>query len=557
MKEYIKVFKDWKKLARPNKWEIFWTIFFVLLAQVFVLVIIPMFSAELTAQMSANNYNTAIWMAVAVIVAYAAKNFAWLGNYLVYPKLIKTTYARINNEFITKTLKAKSANFDNVSKERILNTIHTDVLTVADFGDKITTAFGRLIMTIVSIVIIFLSSIYAGIIVVVADIIDFIIFSWFNKKRQVYVKSLRAINDKQYEKFSEIVDKREAIQDLGQEKRMRKEYNELVDEYIKELRKRTIWDNIKENHYQTIYRFLIFIATLVCIFLVSGGSMTVAVYFTIIAYVTDGITATKDMYNISTYFNEVNVATQRVNAVLDFVDRDEVEVGKNSFKDILGSISFSKVVYKKDDEGNPSLKKFDVLIKENETTLLLGSKSCGKRTIFNLLRRNIKPQQGKIMLDGVNIYDYTTSAYRNIFSYVSTQPIFFKGSIMKNLTIQEKNQKVVQEVCKELGIYNYIKSLPKKFNTNITELPFEKQYLIALARSILTTSQILVLYEFPSNLSDKERENVKKLLRSMQGSRTILIFSAKEYCADIANKIIYIENGDIKNITYTEKADFI
>lgn len=557
MREYVKVFNEWKKLARPNKWEIFWTIFFVLLAQVFVLVIIPIFSANLTTDMSNLNYTHAIWMAVAVLVAYAAKNFAWLGNYLVYPNLIRTTYARINNEFINKTLKAKSANFDNVSKERILNTIHTDVLTVADFGDKITTALGRFIMTIVSTIIIFLSSVYAGVIVVVADIIDFIIFSWFNKKRQVYVKKLRAINDKQYEKFSEIVDKRDAIADLGQERKMRKEYNELVDQYIKDLRKRTIWDNIKENHYQTIYRFLIFIATVVCIFLVSNGSMTVAVYFTIIAYVTDGITATKDMYTISTYFNEVNVATQRVNAVLDFVDRDEVEIGKNSFKDILGSISFSKVTYKKDDEGNPALRKFDCLIKENETTLLLGSKNCGKRTIFNLLRRKIKPNSGKVLIDGVDVYAYTTSAYRNIFSYVSTQPVFFKGSIMKNLTIHEKNQKVVHEVCKELGIYSYITSLPKKFNTNITEIPFEKQYLLALARSILTTSQILVLYEFPSNLSDKERENVKKLLRSMQGRRTILIFSAREYCSDIADKIINIENGDIKNVTYNQKADFV
>ncbi len=557
MKEYLKIYKDWKKLARPNKWEIWWTLFFVILAQVFVLVVIPLLSANLTTSMSAGNYTFAIWMAVAVLAAYAIKNFCWLGNYLVYPSLIRTTYARINNEFIDKTLKAKSANFDNVSKERILNTIHTDVLTVADFGDKITTAIGRLLMTIVSIIIIFTSHIYAGIIVLVADIIDFIIFSWFNKKRQIYVKKLRAINDKQYEKFSEIVDKREAIQDLGQEKRMRKEYNELIDQYIKDLRKRTIWDNIKENHYQTIYRFLIFIATLVCILLVSGGKMEVAVYFTIIAYVTDGITATKDMYNISTYFNDVNVATQRVNAVLDFVDRDEVETGKNSFKDILGSICFSKVVYKKDDEGNPALKKFDLLLRENETTLLLGSKSCGKRTIFNLLRRKIMPEKGQILLDGVDIYDYTPSAYRNIFSYVSTQPVFFKGSIMKNLTIQEKNQKVVHQICKELGIYTYIMNLPKKFNTNIMEVPFEKQYLIALARSILTAAQVLVLYEFPSNLSDKERENVKKLLRSMKGSRTILIFSAKDYCSDISDKIVSIENGDIKNISYNQKADFI
>ena len=555
MREYIRLYKNYRRRAKPNKWLWFGAFMFVILTQVCVLVVIPIFSAKLTSAISNTFINQAIIMAIIVLALYALKNLFWHVDYMFYGPIIKHTYSRLNNEFIDKTLNAKTANFDKVSRERILNTIHNDVFTVADFADRTSTASARLIMTIVSLIIIFCANLYAGFIVLVADVLDFIVYSFFQNKRQKYVKLMRAVNDKQLEKFSEILDKRDAIMDLGQEKRVKKEYNDLINDYVKQLNKRTFWDSMKDNQYQTIYRALIFLATIICIMLVSKGSMTTATYFTVVAYVTDGITATKDMYNVLYYFNEVNVSTQRVKAIMDFVEKDAVIYGKNSFKDILGSICFSNVAYKKDDEGNPTLKRFDILFKEHETSLLLGTKSCGKRTVFNMLRRTIKPEKGYVSLDGVDIYEYTASAYREIFSYVTTQPVFFKGSIMQNLTIKEKNKKVIYQVCKELGLYDYINALPKKFNTQINTMPYDKLYLLALARAILTTSQILVLYEFPTNLSDKERENVKAILRSMHGTRTILIFSARDYCSDISDKIINVDNGEIKGITYNQKAD--
>ena len=559
MREYIRIYRDYRKLAKPNKMLWFWDFIFVVLTQVCVLVVIPIFSAELTTAISktaaSGIASTAITMAIIVLVLYAVKNLGWHVDYLFYAPTIKHSYARISNEFIDKTLNAKKANFDKVSRERILNTIHNDVFTVSDFTWRIVSAAARLFMTIVSIIIIFCTSWIAGVIVLVADILDFAIYSWFQNKRQKYVKLMRVANDKQLEKFAEILDKRDTILDLGQEKRVKKEYGELVDDYIKQLNKRSFWDSLKDNQYQTIYRAIIFVATIICILMVAKGNMTTATYFTIVAYVTDGITATKDLYNVLYYFNEVNVATQRVNAIFDFVDRDEVTYGKNTFKDIIGNLCFNQVSFKKDDEGNPNLKKFDIMFKEKETTLLMGSKNCGKRTVFNMLRRNIKPIEGQILLDGVDIYQYTSGAYRNIFSYVTTSPVFFKGSIIKNLTIKEKNRKVAYQVCRELGIYDYINSLPKKFNTNINLMPYDKLYLLGLARALLTTSQILVLYEFPTNLSDKERENIKELLRSMHGTRTILIFSAKDYCVDLSDKIINIENGEIKNVSYNQQVE--
>lgn len=557
MKEYAQTLKKWLKLAQPNKLLFFVDFLLVVLSQVIIYVIVPIFTAKVTVAITNSAFTATILFLGLVLVSYFLKDIFWHLNYTLYIPLHKSIYKRISNIFITKMLKAKNTNFDRVSKERIINTVHTDVNTIADFADRITTACGRIFAVVISLIIIFQTNTFACLIVLIADVLDFVLMVFFQKKRQFWVKKIREVHDVQYEKFTEIIDKREAIQDLGQEKRITKEYNEIIDTYISRQKKKIFWDSMIANGYECFYQVLIFLATILCVLFVSKGSLELAAYFTVAAYISNGITNTKDLYNSTTYFNDTEVAMQRVNSILDFVDRAEVSVGKNNFKDIMGSISFNNVCYKKDDEGNPSLKNVSILLREKETTLLIGSKSCGKRTIFNMLRRTIKPTSGDLLIDGVSILDYNAKTYRNIFGYVSTQPVFFKGSIIKNLTIQEKNRKLAIEICKELGIYNYIQSLPKKFNTNIVDLPFDKLYILGLARAIISGSQVLVIYEFPTNLSDKERDNIKKLLKSMQGTRTIVIFSAKEYCTDISDKIVYIEGGEVKNVVYNEKADII
>lgn len=553
MRSYIKTLREWSKLAKPNKLLLFFSFFMVVLVQV-CFIVAPIYSAKTTVSITNGKYTeTIIYLCVVFGILLLRKTF-WHFNYKIYPYLVKSVYNRINQEFIEKSLNAKNSNFKTTSKERILNMVHTDVNTVADFADKIGIASARLIQAISSIIIIFTVNFWAGLIVFIADILDFFVLSFINTKREKWLRQIRESNDEQYEKLSEIIDTRDTIKDLGLDKQIKKDYNKILDNYIYRLSKSTFWESMKGNYYQAFYEFLILVAKIVAVFLVAGNGISLELYFVIIAYVADGIYNTKDLYSVLYDFKNVNVALGRVKTVLNFADKDEIEVGSNNLKDILGSICFNKVSYKKSiEDENPSLNNFDVLFKENETTLIMGPRSCGKRTIFNMLRRNIKPIKGEILIDGVNLYDFTKASHRDNFSYVTTKPTFFKGSIIKNLTVYEKNRKIVYEICRELGIYNYIESLPKKFNTNISQIPYEKLYLLGLARAILYACEILVIYEFPDNLSTLEKDNIKNIINKMHGTRTILIFSAKDYCADISNKIIRIERGEIKSISFNDK----
>lgn len=99
-----------------------------------------------------------------------------------------------------------------------------------------------------------------------------------------------------------------------------------------------------------------------------------------------------------------------------------------------------------------------------------------------------------------------------------------------------------------LGLEAYIESLPQKYRTNVYDLPEGKKYLIGLARTLLTTSEIIILYEFPTALSQSEKEKIKYALQKLYGKRTILIFSASEECIPLASEVIKIERGSIESI---------
>jgi len=550
MNYYIKTMRDWWKLAKPSKKYYFLIFFLVVLTQITLLIVAPIFTAKVTVSITSHKYVKAIiYLCVGFAILLTRKTF-WHFEYMCYAPLVKSTYNRLNNEFVDKALRARSMNFKTTSKEQILNMLHTDNFTVAEFGEKTSIALARLLIVLVNIIVIFTINVWAGLIVVVADILDFLMLAWASNRRQKWHRLTRQSHDEQYEKFSEIIDVREAIADLGIEKRIKQEYNETLDTYIKRLHKRDFWDSIYANYYAAFYEFLILIATIISVILVAHNGLTIETYFIVVSYVSNGISNTKDLFSVIKEFDNVNTASARVKTVLNFTERDEVEVGKNALTDIMGNLCFNEVCFKKDDEGNPSLKDFDILFNENQTCLILGSRSCGKRTIFNMLRRAIEPDSGQITLSGVNLYDFTTKSYLENFSYVTTHPTFFKGSIMKNLQIKEKNKKVIYQTCKELDIYDYIMSLPKKFNSDISILQYDKLYLLALARAILTGSQVMAIYEFPDALTEKEKKKIKAILKAMHGTRTILIFSAKDYCQDIADKIINIEKGAVSNISY-------
>ena len=233
-------------------------------------------------------------------------------------------------------------------------------------------------------------------------------------------------------------------------------------------------------------------------------------------------------------------------------DKDIIEFGKNYTQSINGSISFTNVSYNEDKNKNifGIIKKTSFNIKPQNIVLFEGKKGCGKRAIFYMLRREIRPSTGTITFDTINIYDFEKDVYSTNLSYVTRKPYFFNDSILSNLKYIEKNHKKIRNLLKYLKIYDDILNLPNGIETNITQSPESLNnyllFMIGLARSLLTNSEIILIYEFPIGLTHKEQDNIRRIITNLKKTKTIIIFCATNFSFLKYDQHFIIENGNVE-----------
>ncbi len=554
MFENFRILKNWWKMARPNKKLFGLSSLFMILSYTCVIVS-PLFAAKVIIAINGSDWWGAVLYLSVVFGLLLLERLFWHLNYVVFAKLVGSVYVRLNKEFVEKMYKSKNSNFKKTPKEKLLNILHTEIYNLGDTADNAAMTIGKIFMLVVTVIIIFTINVWVGLAVIVCDIFNFLLLNHLENKRAKKQRTIREDIDDQYSLFSEIVDSREMVNDLNLARKLKKKYSNHLSGYVMDLHKKTMADSSIKHGFYIFYNFMIFILTLGSVFLTSRGALSIETYFIIIPYITSGIETTNSVFEFMPYLKNSSIYVQRVKSVLSFTEKPDLEFGDIDNDNIIGFVDFENVAYKGDKEGNPAVKNIDLRINAMQTTLILGAKKSGKRTLFRLLHREIIPNKGEISMDGLNILKYSKKTYTTNFNYLSTHPTFFDNSILYNLKMVNKNKSEIINVLDKLNLLNYINSLPNKIYTNVLTLPFDKQYLIAFARTLLTKAEIIALYEFPSSLAFDEKQNLLNIIHTLHKKRTIIIFSADENYASICDKIVTMEKGEITHITRTNLKD--
>lgn len=546
MKENISMFKSWHALAKPSR-KYFLICFSMVLIASICLIIEPVFDANVITNLTNEKYTLAVCFALLSFSFIAIRKMSWDINYRFHYKLLSHTYINLQEQIFNKVMNATNVNFDNNSKEKLINIIHNDVFTVSHFSYLIATRLARFFRVVLTIGVIFTINVPVAIVVICVDILNYKILNHLQNKKAAADKLTIEDHDEQYRCFSELIDSKELVRDLNIEREIKKHYLNISHKYIKDRRRFDICGGYIDHYFHIFYQFIKVCIVLFLIFLVSKGNLSLTTYLIVVPYILSGIEIANDFMNILPELKAANIATNRVKIIFDFADKKLLDFGDNKIDNILGILNFENVSYKPNetDNGLTKINNISFTINANESILFLGGRGSGKRTIFYLLRREIMQNSGDIYLDNINLMDYTKKVYTSNINYIVTKPYFFDNTIMKNLRLVEKDKNKIYAMCRQLKIHDYIKSLPKGYNTNVNKLPFGKRYIIGLARTLLTKSEIIILYEFPLSLSAKEKENIMKILDHLRGSRTIIIFSASDACMSIVDRVIKIEKGSI------------
>ncbi|MFR3499629.1 MAG: ABC transporter ATP-binding protein [Paraclostridium bifermentans] len=217
-------------------------------------------------------------------------------------------------------------------------------------------------------------------------------------------------------------------------------------------------------------------------------------------------------------------------------------------KEFLGDIDFNQVNFSYEDTSS-ILNNINLELKNGKVTALVGSSGCGKSTISKLLFRLWDVENGNINIDGVSIKDYNLKDIRKNISIITQDSLLFDDTIINNLVFDKKHmdEKQIYNICKCVGIYDFINELPNGFETTVGEkgvkLSGGQKQRIAIARALLTDSKIIVLDEATSALDNISQSIILENINKYLTDKTVLVIAHRLSTVKNADKIYVIDKG--------------
>ena len=260
----------------------------------------------------------------------------------------------------------------------------------------------------------------------------------------------------------------------------------------------------------------------------------------------------RPLRQIADKFNTLQMGMVAANRVFKILDTDEFlkDTGTN-LDEVKGEIIFDKVNFSYE-VNNPIIKNLSIEIKSGERVAIVGPTGSGKSTLIKLILRFFEINSGKIYVDGTSIEKFSLKNLRSQISLVSQDIFLFADSIYNNISLFKKNisKDKIENAAKEIGILEFINKLPGGFNYNVKErgvmLSEGQRQLISFLRAYVSNPKILILDEATSSIDSKTEQLIQYATNKIIEGKTSIIIAHRLSTILNADKIIYLDNGEIK-----------
>lgn len=255
---------------------------------------------------------------------------------------------------------------------------------------------------------------------------------------------------------------------------------------------------------------------------------------------------------IADKFNELQmgiIASDRVFELLDTEHQvqDSGHVVAGHFK---GNLEFNNIRFSYVDK-EEVIKGINLKVEAGETIAIVGATGAGKSTIINLLNRFYEINSGKITIDGTDINDFTLDSLRRQIAIVLQDVFLFADTILNNITLNNPaiSREQVVQAAKDIGVHNFIMSLPQGYDYNVKErgvmLSSGQRQLIAFLRAYVSNPSILILDEATSSVDTYSEELIQTATDTITRGRTSIVIAHRLATIINADKIIVMDKGHI------------
>lgn len=260
----------------------------------------------------------------------------------------------------------------------------------------------------------------------------------------------------------------------------------------------------------------------------------------------------KKLGNLYGALEQAKASMARVVLILEAEDQVPESTSPVSAEAIRGAIEFKEVRFSYGEE--VVLAGVNAKVEVGETVALVGESGGGKTTFSNLIPRFYDASSGDVLIDGVNVKNYSKDSLRRAIAIVPQMPVLFRGTIRENILMgrSDATDEEVEEAAKQAFAHEFITKQEAGYDTIVSEkgssLSGGQRQRVAIARAFLKDAPILILDEATSALDAESEAKVQAALSSLIKERTTLYITHRQSTMEQAERVLRFDKGVVKEV---------
>ena len=512
--------------------------------------IIPLVASHFIDQYLGNLSQFALTVLIAYYGLYILQTLIqYMGN-LLFARVSYSIVRDIRRDAFANMERLGMSYFDKTPSGSIVSRLTNDTETISDM-------FSGLLSSFISAIFVFVTTLYTmmvldfrltGLVLLFLPLI-FILVNLYRKKSVKIIEKTRSFLSDINSKLAESIEGIRIIQAFNQEKRLQEEFDEINEEHYVYANRSVALDALFLRPAMSLLKLLGY-AVLMAYFGYRGLyiGMTAGTMYAFIQYINRLFDPLIEVTQNFSILQTSMVSAGRVFALIDQSNYEPVQADSElAIRE--GNIRFEHVCFSYDGV-NQILDDISFSVKKGETIAFVGHTGSGKSSIINVLMRFYEFQSGRVLIDNVDIRNYSHQELRKNMGLVLQEPFLYHGTIKSNIAMyQEISDEEVKAAAEFVDADAFIQELPQGYNSPVSErgssFSTGQRQLIAFARTVASQPKILILDEATANIDSETETLVQNSLEKMRKGRTTIAIAHRLSTIQDANCIYVIDKGRI------------
>ena len=486
---------------------------------------------------------------ITVSILYVVSSiFSYLQAYLLIKIATKISYD-LREKLMDKILQLPMEKVEENKRGDILSRITNDIDSLQH---GITQSFIQLTTAVITLIGVFIMMLSINVWMTLATIIlipiAFLVIRFITKYSQSYFLKQLVHKGSLNAQIEETFTGHDIIRAFNQEEISMEKFEEDNEKWFDQEWKSQFYSSLNGPLMNFISNFAyVVIAVLGAIFVLQKA-ITVGDILAFFQYVQS---FTRPIQQITRVMNQIQTAMAASERIFEFLGFDEEKnPSAKQITEIKDEITFENVSFGYSPD-ETIIKDLSFNVKKGQKIAIVGETGAGKTTIVKLLMRFYDIDSGSIKIDGVDITEYDKHSLRSLVGMVLQDSWLFSDTIESNIrygNLEATDDEII-DASKQVYADNFIRQLPEGYETELNEdsdnISHGQKQLLTIARTIISTKEVLILDEATSSVDTRTEKLIQKAMDKLMENKTSFIIAHRLSTIRNADKIIVIENGEI------------